>query len=191
MQPTNKFNIILGSASPRRRALLEEMGLRFSIAKSVYSETNYPEHLYREEIALYLATEKSKSFGTLAETDLLITADTIVWHKDAVLGKPINYSDAFQMLKRLSNQCHDVITGVCLRSNEKTCSFFSETKVKFAEVSNEDIKTYIEKYKPYDKAGAYGIQEWIGLIGIEWVEGSYFNVVGLPTHRLFVELQNF
>ncbi|HOY40035.1 MAG: septum formation protein Maf [Bacteroidales bacterium] len=185
------YNIILGSASPRRRALLEEMGIPFRIVRIDFPEENFPSHLYREEIALYLAAEKSKHFGNLAENDLLITADTIVWHNDTVLGKPLHYSDAFQMLKRLSNQCHDVITGVCLRSSEKTHCFFAETKVKFADVSNDDIKTYIEKYKPFDKAGAYGIQEWIGLIGIEWVQGSYFNVVGLPTHRLFVELQNF
>ncbi|HPG74285.1 MAG TPA: Maf family nucleotide pyrophosphatase [Bacteroidales bacterium] len=186
-----KYNILLGSASPRRRQLLEQMGVSFSLARIHYAENHVPANLFREEIALHLAVEKSLAFGELKDFSLLITADTIVWHGDEVLGKPSGYADAVQMLTRLNNDWHEVITGVCLRSNQKQVKFYDVSRVKFARLAPEELKHYAEVYKPYDKAGAYGIQEWIGLIGIEAVEGSYFNVVGLPTRRLYEELSKF
>ncbi|HOE04848.1 MAG TPA: Maf family nucleotide pyrophosphatase [Bacteroidales bacterium] len=186
-----KYNVILGSASPRRRQLMEQMGVSFSVARIDYNESKYPAQLQQEEIAVYLAHEKSKAFGELKDLSLLITADTIVWHNNKVLGKPADFSDAAQMLTRLSNQWHEVITGVCLRSLDKTVCFHDTSRVKFAALSQDEIRHYIETYKPYDKAGAYGIQEWIGLIGIESVEGSYFNVMGLPTQKLYHYLNQF
>lgn len=186
-----KYNVILGSSSSRRRQLMEQMGVSFSMARIDYNESEYPDHLQQEEIAIYLAQEKSKAFGELRDPNMLITADTIVWHNNKVLGKPTDYSDATQMLTRLSNQWHEVITGVCLRNSEKTECFHDTSRVKFAALSQSEIRHYIETYKPYDKAGAYGIQEWIGLIGIESVEGSYFNVMGLPTQKLYQHLNQF
>ncbi|NLA24682.1 MAG: septum formation inhibitor Maf, partial [Bacteroidales bacterium] len=163
----------------------------FSMARIKYEEENIPAQFMREEIALFLAKEKSLAFGDLKDLSLLITADTIVWCDNKLLGKPSDYSDAAQMLSLLSDKWHDVITGVCLRTNEKTVSFYDLTRVKFAKLSTEEIRHYIELFKPYDKAGAYGIQEWIGNIGIETIEGSYFNVMGLPTQKLYQNLKEF
>ncbi|MDD3860487.1 MAG: Maf family nucleotide pyrophosphatase [Bacteroidales bacterium] len=186
-----KFKILLASASPRRQELLSQMGFDLQIVRLSTTEETYPQNLFREEIAVYLAEKKAGTYNNLQENEILITADTIVWMDGKVLGKPENYSDAFQMLKFLSGKKHYVLTGVCLKSLIKTVVFHAETMVKFAELSDEEIRFYIENYKPYDKAGAYGIQEWIGKVGIEYIEGSYYNVVGLPVQRLYRELLRF
>ncbi|HNQ67591.1 MAG TPA: Maf-like protein [Bacteroidales bacterium] len=185
------YKILLASASPRRQELLSQLGLDLQIVTLPSEEESFPKNLYREEIAVYLAEKKAENYKNLQEKEILITADTIVWIDGKVLGKPENYSDAFQMLKLLSGKIHFVITGVCLKAIEKTVVFFAETKVKFADLSDEEIRFYIENYKPFDKAGAYGIQEWIGKVGIEYIEGSYYNVVGLPVQKLYRELMKF
>jgi septum formation protein len=185
------YKILLASASPRRQELLSQLGLDLKIVTLPPEEESFPKNLYREEIAVYLAEKKAENYKNLQAKEILITADTIVWIDDKVLGKPENYSDAFQMLKLLSGKIHFVITGVCLKSTEKTVVFNVETKVKFSDLSDEEIRFYIENYKPFDKAGAYGIQEWIGKIGIEYIEGSYYNVVGLPVQKLYRELLKF
>lgn len=186
-----EYKILLASASPRRQELLSNLGFDLRIVKLPDGDENYPNNLYREEIAVYLAKKKATSYNILQESEILITADTIVWMDGKVLGKPENYSDAFQMLKFLSGKKHYVITGVCLKSINKTVVFHVETMVKFADLTDEEIRFYIENFKPYDKAGAYGIQEWIGKVGIEFIEGSYYNVVGLPVQRLYRELVRF
>ena len=188
----NNFHIILGSKSPRRNLLLKEMGFKFDvIVKEV--EESYPDNLKPEQIALYVAEIKADAFNAdeLNDNDIVITADTIVCFKDEILLKPKNYNDAYNILKKLSANKHKVITGICLKSKYKQKSFFVSTDVYFKNLSDDEIKYYIENYQPYDKAGAYGIQEWIGYVGIERIEGSYFNVVGLPTHVLYEELLKF
>jgi septum formation protein len=190
-QNFTKYNILLASASPRRHELLEQLGIKFTVVKPSNIEEHIPKNVFREDIAMHLAVEKANFFQNLNDNDLLITADTIVWIDDKVLGKPTDYSDAFQMLKVLSGKSHYVITGVCLKSNAKTKVFYASTLVRFSNISDDEIRYYIENYKPYDKAGAYGIQEWIGKIGIEHIEGSFYNVVGLPIQMLYQELQKF
>jgi septum formation protein len=185
------YKILLASASPRRRELISQLGFDFEIVKAASTEEIIPDNLYREEIAVHLAKEKSDSFNNLNDNEILVTADTIVWINGKVLGKPVDYSDAFQMLRLLSGKKHYVITGVCLRSNKKTVVFHAETMVKFANLSDDEIRFYINNFKPYDKAGAYGIQEWVGKIGVEHIEGSYYNVVGLPVQKLYRELEKF
>ena len=188
----NSFHIWLASASPRRKLLLEDLGVKFDVIDVNISE-NYPEYLMRAEIAIYIAEAKSLAFPEekLHANTLVITADTIVCHKDLNLGKPSNREEAFEMLKMLSNDKHEVITGVCLRSLEKTILFDACTEVWFKNLSNEEINHYIDVCKPYDKAGSYGIQEWIGYIGVTKIKGSYFNVMGLPVQRLYEELLRF
>jgi septum formation protein len=185
------YKILLASASPRRRELIAQLGFDFSIVKAPDTDEIIPDNLYREDIAIHLAKEKSESFANLNDGEILVTADTIVWIDGKVLGKPIDYSDAFEMLSLLSGKEHFVITGVCLRSTKKTVTFHAETMVRFAKLSDDEIRFYINNDKPYDKAGAYGIQEWIGKIGVEHIEGSYYNVVGLPVQKLYRELKKF
>ena len=181
--------IVLGSASPRRKELLASLGIAFEvIVKDV--EEILPKNIEPEKAALYLAELKSKAFTDL--TDLVvITADTVVVNKGEILGKPKDFDDAFRMIKSLSNGSHEVITGVCIKSEDKTFSFSEATIVHFNELADDEIEYYINEFKPYDKAGAYGIQEWIGAMGISKVDGCYFNVVGLPTSRLYQELKLF
>jgi septum formation protein len=187
----NEFKIILASRSPRRQQLLRELGLRFDVVTRDYDEI-YPEGLDGEEIARYVAFEKAASFkNEISQNEIVIAADTIVWCNNKVLGKPLNHDDAVRILKEISGNTHEVITGVSLRSQLKTLTFSESTKVTFEKLTDEEIKYYIESYKPYDKAGAYGIQEWIGIIACSHIDGSYFNVVGLPVQRLYKELQNF
>lgn len=187
-----KYNIILASKSPRRHHLLKELGLEFSIHSNSNTNETYPDDLTKEEIVIYLAKQKANHFvRKLSKNDILITADTIVILKNKVLNKPKDKSDAFAMLKSMSGNKHVVYTGVCIKSLGKTATFYAKTDVYFKELTNEEIDYYIEKFKPYDKAGAYGIQEWIGYIGIERIDGSYFNVMGLPVQKLYDELSNF
>jgi len=185
------YHIILASQSPRRHQMLKELGLDFKIQTKDVEEV-YPDHLKGEEIPVYLAKLKAEAFVLdLNEKELVITADTIVCVDDMVLGKPKDREDAVNMLKTLSGRSHQVISGVCLKSKEKEASFSTTTHVHFKELSLEEIDYYIDNYKPFDKAGAYGIQEWIGFVGIDGIEGSYFNVVGLPIQRLYQELSKF
>ncbi len=187
----NKINIILASGSPRRQQFFKEMDLHYTIRLKEIEEI-YPEHLQAEEITNFLAELKASAFeNELKENDVLVTSDTIVWLNGKALGKPKDYEDAFEMLQQLANQTHEVITSVCLKSIDKTEVFHCVTKVTFANLSDEAIKYYLDNYQPFDKAGSYGIQDWIGLIGISKIEGSYTNVVGLPTEMLFQKLMNY
>lgn len=184
------FNIILGSQSPRRKELLAGLDIEFTTKVIPGLEETYPDTLQGEEIPIYLAEQKADAY-TLEDNDLLITADTIVWLNGHVYGKPADEAEAREMLRSLSGKTHDVITGVCVRTNKKNVSFASTTKVRFAELTDAEIEHYVNKYRPMDKAGAYGIQEWIGYIGVEHIEGSYFNVMGLPIQRLYTVLKEF
>ena len=187
----NKINIILASGSPRRQQFFKEMDLHYTIRLKEIEEI-YPEHLQAEEITNFLAELKANAFeNELKENDVLVTSDTIVWLNGKALGKPKDYEDAFEMLQQLANQTHEVITSVCLKSIDKTEVFHCVTKVTFSNLSDEAIKYYLDSYQPFDKAGSYGIQDWIGLIGISKIEGSYTNVVGLPTEMLFQKLMNY
>lgn len=185
------YNYILASKSPRRQELLHSLGINFEVIIKEIDES-YPDNLTKEEIPVFLAELKSKSLITkLKENDLLITADTIVWLNGEVLGKPENKQEAIKILQKLSANEHQVITGVCLTSIHKQKSFFSISNVRFKELSLSEIEYYVSEYNPLDKAGAYGIQEWIGYIGITHIEGSFFNVMGLPVQQLYTEIQNF
>ena len=187
----NDFKIILASRSPRRQQLLREMGLKFDVVIKEYEEI-YPEDLDGEAIAKYVAHEKAASFkNEISDNEIVIAADTIVWCNGKVLGKPLDYKDAVRILKEISGNTHKVITGVSLLSRSGELTFSESTKVVFEALSEEEISYYINKYKPYDKAGAYGIQEWIGIVACSHIDGSYFNVVGLPVQRLYAELKNF
>ena len=185
------FNYILASKSPRRQELLHSLGVNFQVLISDVDET-YPENLTKEEIPVFLAELKSKSLiKNLKDNDLLITADTIVWLNGELIGKPENKDEAVRTLQKLSSNEHQVISGVCLTSINKQRSFFSISNVQFKELSLPEIEYYVAEYKPFDKAGAYGIQEWIGYIGITHIEGSFYNVMGLPIQQLYTEIQNF
>ena len=183
-------NIILASKSPRRKELLNLLDLDFKIEITEVNEV-YPDNLEVYKIAEYLANLKANAFKNIPNDTVVITADTIVILDKQILGKPKNKTEAAKMLLSLSNRNHKVMTGVCLKSKDKTISFSNTTKVFFKELSSSEINYYIENYKPFDKAGSYGIQEWIGAIGISKIEGSYFNVVGLPINQLFKNLKEY
>ena len=184
--------LILASASPRRRQLMEEAGMRFTLAAKFECDENYPATLPAAEVASYLSALKSDAYPeTLSDNEILITADTTVVVGEAVLGKPTDREEACQMLRSMSGRSHKVYTGVTLRSREKKRTFAVETLVYFREMSEEEIAYYVDNYRPFDKAGAYGIQEWIGYVAIERIEGSFFNVMGLPVQRLYTELMDF
>jgi septum formation protein len=186
-----KYRIILASRSPRRLELMKDMGLRFDVAIREFEES-YPEALKGEEIALFLARQKAISFkNEISVNEIVITADTIVWCNNNVLGKPADSDTARKMIRELSGNTHEVITGVTLLSSTKERTFADSTKVTFEKLTEEEISFYVEKYKPFDKAGAYGIQEWIGIAACSRIEGSYFNVVGLPVQKLYRELYEF
>ena len=179
------YKIILASGSPRRQQFFKDLDVDFEIQLKEVVEI-YPPELKAAAITDYLAQLKADAFtGNLSENDLLITSDTIVWHNDVALGKPKDYDDAVRILKLLSNSTHEVITSVCFKTIHHSEIIHEVTKVTFTILSDESISYYLDNYKPFDKAGAYGIQEWIGLIGITKIEGSYTNVVGLPTHRVY------
>jgi septum formation protein len=191
IEELNKFRIILASRSPRRQQLLNELGLRFEVVLRDWTE-EYPDYLKGEEIALFVARRKAKTFQSeVKDNEIVITADTIVWCNNKVLDKPAGKDDAKRILREISGNTHEVITGVCLLSSGKQSSFFSSTKVTFTELSEEEIEYYISSFSPYDKAGAYGIQEWIGIASCSHIEGSYFNVMGLPVEQVYHELQKF
>ena len=186
------YHIILGSNSPRRRELLAGLDLDFEVKVIPGLEEHYPTTLQPEEIPVFLAKQKAAAYiPTLPEKTLLITADTIVWNRNEVIGKPKNREDAIQMLQSLSGHEHHVVTGVCLTTTEKQKAFSVISAVKFATLTDEEIGYYVNKYQPFDKAGAYGIQEWIGYVGVESINGSFYNVMGLPVQRLYQELKKF
>ena len=183
--------IILASGSPRRQEFFKNLDLNFEIRLKEIEEV-FPETLQSLEITDYLAQLKASAFDNdLLENELLVTSDTLVWLQNEALGKPKDYDDAFAMLQKLSNQTHEVITSVCFKTKDKTEIVNDITKVTFSSLSNEAIKYYLDNYKPFDKAGSYGIQEWIGLVGITKIDGSYTNVVGLPTEKVYRYLLNF
>ncbi len=179
------YNIILASGSPRRQQFFKDLDLNFEI-RLKDTEEIYPDHLQAEEITNYLASLKADAFeNELTENDLLITSDTIVWHENKALGKPKDYDDAVAILNALSGKTHEVITSVCFKFKTKSTLITDTTKVTFAPISEEMIAYYLNKYQPFDKAGSYGIQEWIGFIAVTKIEGSYTNVMGLPTAKVF------
>ncbi|MCX6269705.1 MAG: Maf family nucleotide pyrophosphatase [Bacteroidetes bacterium] len=186
------YRFILASQSPRRKYLFEGMGFTFENQVREIEET-VPEGLTGSDIAVHLAKVKAAAFSheELSPDIILITADTIVWHQDKLLGKPADEKEAFQMLKALSNSKHEVFTGVCLKSCHREHSFFDMSKVYFHPLSDDQIRLYVNEFKPFDKAGAYGVQEWIGYIGVDRITGSFYNVMGLPTAKLYHELENF
>lgn len=187
----SKYNIILASKSPRRQDLLKKLGLNFKVISRDVDES-YPHDMPAESVPAFLAGQKADAYiKDLTNNDLLITADTIVICENEIIGKPESREDAFLMLKKLSGTGHKVITGVCLTTIEKNVCFSAETDVFFDQLSDMEINYYIDNYKPFDKAGAYGIQEWIGFIGVEKINGSFYNVVGLPIHKLYIELKKF
>jgi len=186
------YNLILASNSPRRNELMNGLGLKCSVKILKDVDESYPENLKGPEVALYVAAKKADAFRHhLKKNDLVITADTIVCVDDQVFGKPVDKADAIRMLQSLSGRSHWVYTGVCLTGSKSQRSFTAATEVFFATLTKEEILWYVERYKPFDKAGAYGVQEWIGFVGVERISGSYFNVMGLPVHKLYTELKAF
>lgn len=183
------YDIILGSSSPRRKDLLAGLEIPFRVETNDVDES-YPEQLSGEKIPVYLAKIKAASY-TLRDNSLLITADTIVWGNGEVFGKPTDFEDGKRILNALAGKTHQVITGVCIRSQNREKCFHVTTNVTFRALSEQEIEHYLHNYKPYDKAGAYAIQEWIGFVGVEGIEGSYFNVMGMPVQRLYCELKNW
>ena len=191
----SSYQIILASNSPRRRELLAGLGIDFKVRTISGIDESYPESLKGEEIPVFIAEKKAEAYlKSKADDEMIITADTIVYLNrpdgtGEVLGKPHDAQEAFRMLRELSGRHHEVITGVSVVTKEKQVKFAVTSKVSFAELSDEEINYYINNYKPFDKAGAYGIQEWIGFIGVNGLEGSYFNVMGLPVQRLYAVLK--
>ncbi len=186
------YRIILGSNSPRRRELLAGLDLSFDVHVIPGLEENYPDSLQPQEIPVFLSKQKAEAYlSTLEDQVLLITADTIVWNETEVIGKPKDREDAIRMLHSLSGHEHQVVTGVCLTTTKKQETFSVVSSVRFASLTDEEIIYYVDKYKPFDKAGAYGIQEWIGYVGVESISGSFYNVMGLPVQRLYQELKRF
>lgn len=186
------YNIILASNSPRRQELLSGLDLDFTVKTIPDIDESYPENLKGGDIPLFLAEKKADAYRQIMEDKtLIITADTIVWHKDRVFGKPKDKEDAVTMLKALSNDTHTVFTGVCVMSNNKKSTFVVSSEVKFSNLSDAEISFYVDKYKPFDKAGSYGVQEWIGYVGVEYISGSFYNIMGLPVQRLYQELKKF
>lgn len=186
------YRIVLGSASPRRQQLLKELGFQFSVEVNQVDESGWPSQLQGQEIATYLAGHKSDSFARPLEKDeLLITADTIVWHNGRIYNKPDGHAAAKSMLRELSGGMHEVFTGVCLRSQQKKQCFYAGSKVWFRELGDDEIEYYIARCRPFDKAGSYGIQDWLGYIGIDSIEGSFYNIMGLPVKELYENLIAF
>lgn len=190
MAPFFKHKILLASQSPRRQQLIKDSGFEMEIVR-IDVEEDFDESLVAEQIPVFLAEKKGKAFtGQLAENELLVTADTVVWLNDHVLNKPLDLDDAFRMLKSLSGHKHTVYTGVSVRSAEKQISFYEASDVFFNPLSDDMIRYYLENHKPLDKAGAYGIQEFIGYIGIRKIDGCYYNVMGFPVSRFIHEIQH-
>ena len=184
-----KYKVILASGSPRRRELMAGLGVNYEVRILPDVDESYPDTLQGEEIPLYIAKEKADAYIPMMQPDeLIITADTIVWLDGKVLGKPRDREDALQMLRTMSGRPHEVFTGVCITTTDWQRSFTAQTEVRFATLSEDEIIYYVDNFKPMDKAGAYGVQEWIGFIGVENISGSYYNIMGLPVQKLYREL---
>ena len=184
-----KYKVILASGSPRRRELMAGLGVNYEVRILRDVDESYPDTLQGEEIPLYIAKEKADAYIPMMQPDeLIITADTIVWLDGKVLGKPRDREDALQMLRTMSGRTHKVFTGVCITTTDWQRSFTAQTEVRFATLSEDEIIYYVDNFKPMDKAGAYGVQEWIGFIGVENISGSYYNIMGLPVQKLYREL---
>lgn len=187
-----KYRLILASNSPRRKELLAGLGLEYEVRTLPDVDESYPETLQGGDIPLYISRMKADAYNPMLQSDeLMITADTIVWMDGMVLGKPRNRFGAIEMLRQLSGHTHQVFTGVTITTATRQHSFSVGTEVRFANLTDEEIVYYVDTYQPMDKAGAYGVQEWIGYIGVENISGSYFNVMGLPVQRLYTELKKF
>jgi septum formation protein len=190
LQDLGRYNIILASNSPRRHELLRGLDIHFEVRTTGGIDESYPANLQGEQIPLHIAEKKADFFQpSLNRNDILITADTVVLADGAVFGKPADREDARKMLARLSGRTHRVVTGVCLCTQHCRRTFAATTDVTFADLNNEEIDYYLDLYRPYDKAGAYGVQEWIGYVAVESINGSFYNVMGLPVHRLYRELK--
>lgn len=186
------YKVILASNSPRRKELLGGLGIPFEVSTLSGIDESYPDTLQGEEIPIHISGKKAHAYReTMGDDELIITADTIVYDNGKVLGKPRNREEAIAMLRELSGHAHEVITGVSIVTKQKTTQFASTSKVFFAPLTDEEITYYVDNYRPFDKAGAYGIQEWIGFVAVTRIEGSYFNVMGLPIQRLYSELKKF
>lgn len=184
--------VILASNSPRRKELLAGLDIPFEVRVLPSVDESYPETLKAGDIPLFISKKKADAYRDFIQPDeLIITADTIVWLEDSILEKPKDEADAVAMLHRLSGKMHEVFTGVTLTTRDKQTSFVAASKVKFATLSDDEIDYYVQRYRPLDKAGAYGVQEWIGYAGVEYLEGSFYNVMGLPVHRLYKALKEF
>ena len=184
-----KYKVILASNSPRRKELLAGLGVDYEVRTLPDVDESYPDALQGADIPLYIAKEKADAYRNMLQPgELMITADTIVWLDGRVLGKPKDREDALCMLRDMSGRTHEVFTGVCITTTEWQRSFAAQTEVRFAELSEEEITYSVDKFQPMDKAGAYGVQEWIGFIGVENISGSYYNIMGLPVQRLYKEL---
>ena len=185
-----KYKVVLASNSPRRKELLSGLGIDYEVKTLPDIDESFPEGLTEVETATYIARAKADVYRNIMQSDeLIITADTIVWLDGEVMGKPLDGEDARRMLRALSGKTHQVITGVCLTTIDSQKAFATVTDVTFCHLSEEEIGYYVERYRPMDKAGSYGIQEWIGFVGVESISGSYFNVMGLPIQRLYTELK--
>lgn len=185
------YKLVLASGSPRRQQFLKELDVDFEIRLKDVEEV-YPEHLQGAEITDYLAKLKASALDeSLSDDEIIITSDTIVWHENKALGKPLDKEDAFAMIRSLSGKTHEVITSVCIKTSTKQEVFNETTRVTFNPLTDEEINYYLDKFKPFDKAGSYGIQEWIGLVAIARIEGSYANVVGLPVDKVYQYLNKF
>jgi septum formation protein len=190
LENLNKYKIILASNSPRRKELLSGLGVEYTVKTMPDVDESYPDGLSGEEIAKHIARGKAEAYRSLIQADeLVITADTIVWLDGTVMGKPKDEEEAKDMLMRLSGKTHQVITGVCLTTASTQKTFATVTDVTFATLMDEEVDYYVTRYQPMDKAGSYGVQEWIGFVGVENLSGSYFNVMGLPIQRLYTELK--
>lgn len=185
-----KYKVILASNSPRRKDLLAGLGVEYEVRTLPDVDESYPADLKGADIPLYIAKKKANAYQTLLQPgELMITADTIVWLDGRVLGKPADREEALQMLRDMSGRTHEVFTGVALTTTDGQRSFAAQTEVRFAALTEEEIVYYVDLFQPMDKAGAYGVQEWIGFIGVEHIAGSYFNIMGLPVQRLYQELK--
>lgn len=186
-----KYSIVLASNSPRRKELMSGLGIDYVVKTLPDVDESYPEDLRGEAIPLFIAREKAEAYRSMiAPDELLITADTIVWLNNEALGKPAGREEAIRMLHSLSGKTHQVITGVCLTTCQWQKSFTSVTEVRFAKLTDEEIEYYVDAYSPMDKAGSYGVQEWIGFVGVESIAGSFYNVMGLPIQKLYGELKH-
>ncbi|MCD8293559.1 MAG: Maf-like protein [Prevotellaceae bacterium] len=184
------YQVILASNSPRRKELLAGLGIAYEVRTLTDVDESYPDTLQGADIPLYISREKANAYRALLKPgELMITADTIVWLDGRVLGKPHDREEAMQMLRALSGRTHEVFTGVSLTTTAWQRSFTAETAVTFATLTEEEIAWYVDRFRPLDKAGAYGVQEWIGFIGVTHISGSYYNIMGLPVQRLYKELQ--